>query len=380
MAPMIHSEMWSVTEHGGFLPARPARTPSGPHLDSILSEVLNAASMLSSLTDYDIRALVAGLSAPSDAVLKSVRGDELEGCLRAYAFLTARFVHSDALASNGSQKILPPALAVPMWAFSDRVGRPPSLTYATYILSNWTGDIGPRTTLDCIDVPVTFSDTVDEKWFITAHLAVESTGSELVCALAQCHRGLLDRDGATVAEGLGTIADALTWSRGQLARITERLDKTTFLERVRPYLFGHDNLIFEGVPESPRVSYIGETGAQSGAIRAADVGLGVKHATPIGRPMAQFLAYAPPPHREYMSNTTRLGERLYAEAAANVLVAPAYNAAVEALAGFRRTHGEVVDQFLSADSGPRPGMGTGGTPYKSWLRGLAVEAEAMTIR
>src|SRR6185369_9009956 len=82
---------------------------------------------------------------------------------------------------------------------------------------------------------------------------------------------------SVLVSSLSMVESFLQFAAETLPSIRERLDAAVFRDTIRPLLYGHTRLIFRGVPGEPRLTYLGETGAQSGAIRGADALLGIRH-------------------------------------------------------------------------------------------------------
>jgi len=371
------SSFWEISDSHGFLPNR-GIAPELPQSATAgaIRDVIDLSMSLGTIDDNAVSERISSLGAPTGSTLRSLSPADAEICLRAYAFVATRVIHGGLLDPG---RTLQSAIAFPVWTLSERVGRPPSLTYASYILANWNGSISPRALPESIEVSTTFTSTQDERWFIIVHLAVESIGGEIVRGFKVCQEGILAKDVGRVSEGLNAIESALAWAVSALSRIDEQLRGDVFTTQVRPFLFGYNDVTFSGVTNTPTVAYVGETGAQSGVMRAADSGLGVKHSSAIGRPLERFLFYAPPPHRNYIAELGGLGESIRQVALTDREVRSKYNASLSALAAFRTLHYSVVDRYLSGARSVNPGFGTGGTAYQSWLRGLVEETQEMIL-
>jgi indoleamine 2,3-dioxygenase len=349
---------WAVDAKTGMLPAAPARLVCGAVADPI-TRVDEIAAALPHTSRRVLQGAIADLDVAED--LEAMSAASREAALRAYAFVAARCIHDDLLAPG---RTLGRAVAAPLWDLARLVDRPPGLTYASYILANWSEPPAPRSQPEALLVLRTFSGTPDEAWFIAVHLAIESIGAEVVAAINGCLRSLDDRDGQALVAGLEAIGDAIRWASGVLARIREGVGAETFRTAVRPNLFGFSNVTFDVSPPV-RVSYVGETGAQSGVIQALDSVLAVDHQPAMERALTAFRDCAPPPHKEYMRIARDVGRRIAEDARSQAEVKAAYINALNDLYSFRDHHATIVEHYLFAD-----GPGTGGTSGHPWLRTL----------
>jgi hypothetical protein len=156
--------------------------------------------------------------------------------------------------------------------------------------------------------------------------------------------------------------------------VREGLDPEVFRTDIRPLLYGHDTITFEGVDGKPQVSYIGETGAQSGVIRAADALLGTRHTPGMVASMNRFLDCAPPSHQRYLIEVAGIGSKL-AQAELPAQAREARRRALSTLAEFRRVHLSVVTDYLAPEGTSLSERGTGGTHFQVWLQRLIDETD-----
>jgi hypothetical protein len=110
-------------------------------------------------------------------------------------------------------QLIPRSLAIPWHAVSERLGRPPVLSYASYALDNWRRfDPAGPVAIGNIAILQNFLGGADEDWFITVHVDIESRaarilraiGPALSAAAAADARGLTNRL-ETIAAGLAAI-------------------------------------------------------------------------------------------------------------------------------------------------------------------------------
>jgi len=363
---------WAVTEKLGFLPSAAQENHSltdGGSAEIIAAE--NLAQDLPHIEDAEVLGRLAALGEIKSDSFHAFSPTQTEAALRAYTFVACRLIHRGHL---GPGRTLDPRVAQPLWLLAQRVGRAPSLTYATYVLANWRNPVRRRTPPEDFTVQTTFTGTPDEAWFVAVHLSIESVGGEIVEGLARCEHGVVNDAPDDVAAGFAAVESALRWSTSVFPRIEERLDAGVFTEKVREFLFGYQDVTFGGVEGAPTVSYVGETGAQSGAIRAADAGLGVGHSADVLASMTNFLSYAPATHHSYLEKAAELGGEVRKYLDVNPGLAESHRNAKSALSTFRDTHLGVVKKYLVGAKSPYPDQGTGGTQYQHWLRKLVEES------
>ncbi len=79
---------------------------------------------------------------------------------------------------------LPAVIAVPWHAISERLGRPPVLSYASYALDNWRRlDPQGEIALGNIALLQNFLGGIDEEWFILIHVDIEAKAAPALMAI-----------------------------------------------------------------------------------------------------------------------------------------------------------------------------------------------------
>lgn len=326
---------------------------------------------LGALTDYEIEQLVQDLGASPHVAPEDMSPIECEAVTRAYVMLAAHLIHRPRFAER---RELPASVALPLWQLSAFVGRPPSLTYASYVLANSVTSIRPRMPTTELKIAQTPSGTTDEEWFVAVHLSVESIGGEVVKAIDTLEKALDCDDEELVINALQSIQSSLVFAKSIMPTVLEGVNPEIFRNQIRPLLYGHDRIVFRGVSGEPVITYIGETGAQSGVIRAADAVLGIPHSDGITASMNRFLSCAPPTHRKFFGKATSLGQSLVSRLGQKA-VREIWRSAVETLAEFRGTHFEVVNHYLAPTGKSLAERGTGGTDFQVWLKRLVNETK-----
>lgn len=365
------NNIWTPNSITGFLPSE--EIPSLSELDGLENTDLKKISIfardLGSKSDLSLEHFVSTLT--GDLPDPSNVSDAMsEAIVRAYTNIAVHFIHRPHFKER---QALPPAIAVPLWDFSKKVGRQPSLTYASYVLANFEGFPRPRMNPEEFLIAQTPSGTPDEEWFVAAHLAVESTGGEVMGAIRKIETALDSNDTAAMVEALNIIESSMGFSAGIMPGVMKGMDPVIFREKIRPLLHGHGKVVFQGVEGNPSVTYIGETGAQSGVIRAVDLLLAVVHEKKIQDPIDRFATCAPPAHQKAFAEIKRIGERL--SLVNNTSVFKAIYGASENLYEFRRNHSGAVDDYLTQQGKELAVQGTGGTHFRNWLGGLIRETK-----
>ena len=281
---------------------------------------------------------------------------------------------------------LPASIAVPWYTVSQRLGRPPVLSYASYALHNWrrldpTGPIA----LGNIVLLQNFLAGVDEEWFILVHVDIEAQMGPALAALGLAQTAVTEDHGQELEQHLSTIASAQECAYATLLRMPERCDPYIYYHRVRPYIHGWKNhpalpegVIYEGVEAyggTPQ-QFRGETGAQSSIVPSLDAALGITHKDDPLRPyLMEMRDYMPREHRAFIAaieHGPSIREYVVAHRHAQPALRDVYNACVEWIGQFRAKHLEYAACYIqqqSQQSVDNPtDVGTGGTPFMPYLK------------
>lgn len=258
------------------------------------------------------------------------------------------------------ESVLPRNIAVPLTRACRLLNRPPILSYDGYALYNWKrfNPNGPIA-LGNIDTIQNFVHMYDEHWFILVHVEIEAQAAEILAAIDSWSKG------GDINESLKRIAAAVWKQVEVLKRIPEKMDPSLYFKTFRPYIRFFENVVYEGVDTAP-MSYRGETGAQSSIQPTLVAFLKIPHQESIlTNHLLDMRQFMPAEHRQ-----------LIAEVESMPPVKPLANAAIfndvlEAVAVFREVHFGWAEMYIHRHvADPR---GTGGTPYRQWLRQLIDE-------
>ena len=143
-------------------------------LPADFAQVENAAARLSGLvTTGRIRRWLKDLPVPDmDRFLGEATDAQISLAMVRYAFLVQAHVWGEPT----PPEMLPANLAVPFVALADRIGVPPVMNYADYILDNWCRlDRAGSIEIGNVMQVQRFAGGLDEEWFVQIHVAIEAT-------------------------------------------------------------------------------------------------------------------------------------------------------------------------------------------------------------
>ena len=296
---------------------------------------------------------------------------------------------------NTAAHVMPANLAMPWYEVGKLVGRPPILSYQSYASDNWRRfDKGGDIACGNIGLLQCFLGGQDEEWFILIHIEIEKKAGIALKAIEDAQHAVLENDAEKVEAALIKLRNALAAMYEVLGRMPERCDPYIYFHRVRPYIFGWrnnpslpDGVIYEGVDEYKGVgqNFRGETGAQSAIIPAMDGILGIEHERDELREyLMEMRTYMPPKHVAFIE-AVEAGPsvRNFAISAKRSSLTNVFNESVELVAKFRAMHLEYAGTYIHAQAQATPGnpsaVGTGGTPFMTYLRKHRDETKVQTI-
>ena len=296
---------------------------------------------------------------------------------------------------NTAAHVMPANLAMPWYEVGKLVGRPPILSYQSYASDNWRRfDKGGDIACGNIGLLQCFLGGQDEEWFILIHIEIEKKAGKALKAIEDAQHAVLENDAERVEAALIKLRNALAAMYEVLGRMPERCDPYIYFHRVRPYIFGWrnnpslpDGVIYEGVDEYKGVgqNFRGETGAQSAIIPAMDGILGIEHERDELREyLMEMRTYMPPKHVAFIE-AVEAGPsvRNFAISAKRSSLTNVFNESVELVAKFRAMHLEYAGTYIHAQAQATPGnpsaVGTGGTPFMTYLRKHRDETKVQTI-
>jgi len=293
--------------------------------------------------------------------------------------------HAYVWGEKETVSLLPSSLAVPWHQVARMLGRPPVLSYASYVLDNWRR-VDSHNPIEVGNIVLlrNFLGGQDEEWFVLIHVAIEAAVGAALEAIVAAQRAVVDEEPERVADSLATIARAVEAMNKILLRMPERCDPYVYFRRVRPYIHGWANqpslpsgMVYEGVEEyAGKPQYFrGETGAQSSIIPALDAALGITHAEDMLRSyLNEMRDYMPPKHRRFIEAVeagASVRDFVLRHSQARPTLRDLYNAAIDGLGHFRSTHLEYAHSYINkqtrGDVRNPNSIGTGGTPFMPYL-------------
>lgn len=338
----------------------------------------------------------------SAALPKLLLGDQFRSLFASYPILSIDKLQADAEYERGMLLLsylahayvwgsrepanrIPAAIAVPLYQISQKLQRPPLLSYASYALHNWKRlDASKEIRLGNICLLRNFLGGIDEEWFVLIHVEIEAKAAPVLTAIIAAQQAVAAGDADLLTVKLQEIAIIINSICKTLDRMPEHCDPYIYYNRVRPYIHGWkdnaalpDGMLYEGVTAYQGVpqKFRGETGAQSSIMPTLDAALGIKHkADPLKLYLQEMRDYMPVAHRQFI-NTVEQGHSIrdFVLQHANIkLLKEYYNECIKFIARFRQTHltyaaNYIQNQVQTSASNPTT-TGTGGTPFMAYLK------------
>ena len=299
--------------------------------------------------------------------------DELERAMLLYSYIG----HGYIWGGTSIEKVIPKNISKTWYKISQKLDRPPILSYASYALNNWKlQDVNKPFDLENIRILQNFLGGMDEDWFIMIHIAIEHEAKEILNNLKIYY---LDKN-----EDQSYLENALVSIKkiNQIMnRMPEKCDPFIYYNRVRPYIFGWKNnpatpngVIYEGVEEyggKPQL-FRGETGAQSSIVPALDALLGVTHSNdPLKEYLDEMRLYMPKEHRNLLNDLDQWSENNRSKSIREDSSVLLSDEIIKEVHAFRNKHLEyariyIHEQSLSNQNNSNV-VGTGGTPFMKYL-------------
>lgn len=377
---------FGITEEFGYLPAyEPAQSLSAGNEEWDQC----GKDLPKLLMGTNFRARVRALPSFNVAALKGEA--EIQRAMLVLSYIGQAYQWSE----NSAATLMPSNLAKPWYEVGKLVGRPPILSYQSYASDNWRrfDKSGP---IECGNIGLLqcFLGGQDEEWFILIHIEIEKKAGKALKAIEDAQAAVVGNDADQVESALTNLRTSLAAMYAVLDRMPERCDPYIYFHRVRPYIFGWrnnpslpDGVIYEGVDEYKGIGqkFRGETGAQSAIIPAMDGVLGIEHERDELREyLMEMRTYMPPQHVAFIE-AVEAGPsvRNFVTSAQRSSLTSVFNECVELVANFRAMHLEYAGRYIHAQAQATPGnpsaVGTGGTPFMTYLRKHRDETKKQTI-
>ncbi len=296
----------------------------------------------------------------------------LERCFAIFCYFASAYVHSP---NEEKTKLLPQAIACPLTELSIILGRKPILSYASYCLTNWRRiDKEKPIELGNIELLQNFSHgefKEDESWFILVHVEIEAQAAEGIKVIKEF---LIDDKKSDI---FNPLLKSLVNMNSAMNRMPEHCRPDVYFNKVRPYIFGFEDIVYERCWDGKPQNYRGETGAQSSIIPAIQTALGIKHKdSMLTMHLKDMRNYMPFVHSGFLTGLESKTYSLRDYAKDNYLEYK-YNSCLEQFISFRKRHLEYAVNYI--EKKVKDPKGTGGTPYIPWLSNLIKESEEYYI-
>ena len=299
--------------------------------------------------------------------------DELERAMLLYSYIG----HGYIWGGTSIEKVIPKNISKTWYKISQKLDRPPILSYASYALNNWKlQDVNKPFDLENIRILQNFLGGMDEDWFIMIHIAIEHEAKEILNSLKTYYLDK-NKDQSYLENALVSIKKI----NQIMNRMPEKCDPFIYYNRVRPYIFGWKNnpatpngVIYEGVEEyggNPQL-FRGETGAQSSIVPALDALLGVTHSNdPLKEYLDEMRLYMPKEHRNLLNDLDQWSENNRSNSITEDSSVVLSDEIIKEVHAFRNKHLEyariyIHEQSLSNQNNSNV-VGTGGTPFMKYL-------------
>jgi len=323
------------------------------------------------LANNQIESEVLNLETEKDISNLSI--DELERAMLLYSYIG----HGYIWGGTSIEKVIPKNISKTWYKISQKLDRPPILSYASYALNNWKlQDVNKPFDLENIRILQNFLGGMDEDWFIMIHIAIEHEAKEILNNLKIYY---LDKN-----EDQSYLENALVSIKkiNQIMnRMPEKCDPYIYYNRVRPYIFGWKNnpatpngVIYEDVEEyggNPQL-FRGETGAQSSIVPALDALLGITHSNdPLKEYLDEMRLYMPKEHRNLLNDLDEWSQNNKSNFTRQDNLVQLSEEIIREVHAFRDKHLEyariyIYEQSLSNQNNSNV-VGTGGTPFMKYL-------------
>ena len=296
----------------------------------------------------------------------------IERFFQIYAHFANGFIWCE---QDDPMTFLPASVAMPFVQLGHLVERPPIVPYAMTALSNYQ-KVDPHGNIEADNLRVVqkMIDIPDESWFHLIHVEIEARAAKAIAQIGQIRQAIEQHDLVRIEAGLNIIAKTFEEMMKTFKRMPEQCSPDRYFHTLRPYLFGFNNIVYEGVAEfggKPQTLH-GETGAQSSIIPALKAFLGLQHSH---GGLTEYLEimkrYMPKPHRQFLAQIDPQHLRQFVSEQENHNLTTAYNHCLEKMVAFRSQHLHFANAYI-ASKVDNP-TGTGGTDFMRWLTQLRDE-------
>ena len=304
----------------------------------------------------------------------------VERLMQIYSYFASAYVYAT---DEEPAHHIPAGVAMALYQLAQLVDRPPILSYTSYVLGNWQRtEVGAGIDVDKLALVQQFLGNRDESWFILIHVDIEARATAALQGVQQAIAAVKVSHTEQLEAALETVNHSLEAMNATFARMPEACNSDVYYFKVRPYIFGFNEVVYEGVTAfggQPQ-SFRGQTGAQSSIIPALVAAFGLQHEqTGLTQHLDIMKNYMPTPHRAFIARMGQSGIRDYVLAhKGNSTLVEVYNDCLRNMLAFRQMHLHYATTYI-AEKVTNP-LGTGGTIFMDWLGQLVQETESQLIK
>lgn len=318
--------------------------------------------------------------------LQSNNPRSVEAIFRLYCYFASAWVHARDYRNNINGMILPTSISRPLVRMAKQLGQPPILAYRSYCLNNWKR-IDPSGPVELGNIALIQNFTReakrDEDWFILIHVDIEAKFTPALQAINILNN---TKKYEQICQCLEIIRDSFISINTTMSRMPEQCSPDIYYNKVRPYIFGFNGVVYDKCFDNEPQTYRGETGAQSTIVPATIAALGIRHKeSMLTKHLNDMKNYMPSYHREFLKTCEHNGlqtkqyikyyhdYKQYQDTIQQV-----FNGCVEEIVKFRQMHFDYAVQYIHKKvENPN---GTGGTPYIEWLGELINETKSYLLK
>ena len=322
---------------------------------------------------------IEALPEPSVVVLRGLTKKQQHRAMKRYNFLASAYLknHRSGVALRPDLRALPANIARPSVFLAKRLGIPPILSYSHYCQCNWEmiDPNGPfRISNLRLEQPFINPQAIpDESGFILVHAVIEEHGRLIPFAISRAKQAVTQNDPLYIETSLMIIAGCLKQMYAEMLKMPRWCSSEKYWFEVRPQIQQFRDVIFEGVDDpdfQKPITLRGETGAQTPLINLLFAFFDVPQTeSPLTQHTRDMRNYILPDQRRFIELAESMPSiRKYIEISWRQYpeIRLAYNNCLDNLYMFLRKHYEYAITYIHRKSGGHEG--TGGTPFKEWLR------------
>lgn len=370
---------WQLHERG-FLPMQdPLTDLTQPDFDEIEKLGVDLPQLVHEKRFREASANYLGAPFNWDEMIAELDEAEVERAFMLFSYFASAYVHSPGLPAVST---IPAPIAKPLVRLAQHVQRPPILSYASYCLHNWRRiDASGPVALGNIALQQNFSmpgdGKSDEDWFILVHVDIEARAGAALNAVRDMKAVVANRDIPKLETLLEKANASLHAMNQTLNRMPEECSPDVYFRKVRPYIFGFNDIVYEGCCQNAPQSYRGETGAQSSIVPTMLIVFGIQHKNSmLTKHLEDMRNYMPAPHRQFIQEQVSIRDTVIKSDTPKVK--ELYNACLAEIIAFRSRHFEYAVNYIEKKV-DNP-IATGGTPYVPWLRQLIEETKELYLK